>query len=305
MNNCGKKRLRRSSKLAPSRQGGEDDSDLKVHIESHNQTHCHRATVETTKPDKSGWCRSCWHEDACRSRMAGRQEDGPTKSRRAAQWWLDWNGCPVEGETLVLASMGAGKDSKGATRTKVQTEGRVTGTLTLITRLMNNHIKGRRKATSLKEEKVKTKALWQLWKSVSQLGCASQDSDAVAPQGTKEFRWNPMQKVLNAIQRVRFTKSTLRNASIRDKKGSSLGKIQVPPGQQRSPYTIKFEDRSHEETERQERCVQSKAWNPAKYIYKLKANDKTTFFSPTEEWVLPLRQKKSAGRNRVCGGFRG
>ena len=30
----------------------------------------------------------------------------------------------------MLASMGAGKDSKGATRTKAQTEGRVTGTLT-------------------------------------------------------------------------------------------------------------------------------------------------------------------------------
>ena len=30
----------------------------------------------------------------------------------------------------------------------------------LITRLMNNQIKGRRKATSQKEEKVKTKALW-------------------------------------------------------------------------------------------------------------------------------------------------
>ena len=32
----------------------------------------------------------------------------------------------------------------------------------LITRLMNNQIKGRRKATFQKEEKVKTNALWQL-----------------------------------------------------------------------------------------------------------------------------------------------
>ena len=38
-------------------------------------------------------------------------------------------------------------------------------------------------------------------KSVSQLGCVSQDSDALASQGTKEFRRNPMHKVLNAIQR--------------------------------------------------------------------------------------------------------
>ena len=35
----------------------------------------------------------------------------------------------------------------------------------LITRLMNNQIKGRRKATSQKEKKVKTKALWLLRKA--------------------------------------------------------------------------------------------------------------------------------------------
>ena len=44
-------------------------------------------------------------------------------------------------------------------------------------------------------------------KSVSQLGCLSQDSDALASQGTKEFRGNPMQKVLNETLRVRFTES--------------------------------------------------------------------------------------------------
>ena len=89
-------------------------------------------------------------------------------------------------------------------------------------------------------------------KSVSQLGCVLQDSDALDSQGTKEFRGNPMQNVLNAIQRVRFPKSTLRQASIREKKGPSLGKINVKPPHPRSPYAIKFEDRSHEETERQD-----------------------------------------------------
>ena len=77
-------------------------------------------------------------------------------------------------------------------------------------------------------------------KSVSQLGCVSQDSDALDSQGTKEFRGNPMQKVLNAIQRVPFTKSTLRHASVRDKKGESLGKIQVKPRHQRSPNATQF-----------------------------------------------------------------
>ena len=49
-----------------------------------------------------------------------------------------------------------------------------------------------------------------------------------------------MQKVLNAIQRVRFTKSTLRRASIRENKGPSLGQIQVKPRHQGSPYAIKI-----------------------------------------------------------------
>ena len=48
--------------------------------------------------------------------------------------------------------------------------------------------------------------------SVSQLGCVSQDSDALVSQGRKA-RGNPMQKVLEPIERVRFTKSTLRHAS--------------------------------------------------------------------------------------------
>ena len=124
-------------------------------------------------------------------------------------------------------------------------------------------------------------------KRVSQVGCVSQDSDALVSQGTKEFRGNPMQKVLNAIQRVPLAKSTPRHASIRDKKGPSLGKIQVKPRHQRSRHVFKFKVRSHEETERQKRCAQSKAWDLANHVYKLKANDTATFFSHAEKWVLP------------------
>ena len=49
-------------------------------------------------------------------------------------------------------------------------------------------------------------------------------------------RGNPMQKVLGPIRRERFTQSTLRQASIREYKGPSLGKIQVKIPHQRSPY---------------------------------------------------------------------
>ena len=55
---------------------------------------------------------------------------------------------------------------------------------------------------------------------------------------------------------------------------------------------MKFEDRTHEETERQQRCARSEAWNLAKNIYKLKENDKATFCSPAKEWVRPAASTK-------------
>ena len=85
-------------------------------------------------------------------------------------------------------------------------------------------------------------------KSVSQLGCPSQDSDALVSQSLGETR-------------CRFTTSTLCQTSIREKKGPSLGKTNVKVPHQRSPYAMKYEDRSHEETERQQRCARSKVWN--------------------------------------------
>ena len=53
---------------------------------------------------------------------------------------------------------------------------------------------------------------------------------------------------------------------------------------------MKFEDRSQEETDRQEPCARSKAWNLAKKIYKLKANDKPALCSPADEWVFPVAE---------------
>ena len=93
----------------------------------------------------------------------------------------------------------------------------------------------------------------------------------------RQARGNPMQKVFGPIRRERFTQSTQRQASIREKKGPSLGKIQDKNPHQRSPHAMKFEDRSHEETERQQRCARSKAWNLAKNIYKLEELEEREF----------------------------
>ena len=67
---------------------------------------------------------------------------------------------------------------------------------------------------------------------------------------------------------------------------------------------MKFEDRSQEETERQERCARGKAWNLAKHIYKLKEEDKATLYSSTEEWTMPAASTIKPKRKRVCGRFR-
>ena len=49
----------------------------------------------------------------------------------------------------------------------------------------------------------------------------------------------------------------------------------------------KFEDRSQEETEWQQRCAREAAWKLAKNIQKLKEKHKTAFFSPSENGCLP------------------
>ena len=70
-------------------------------------------------------------------------------------------------------------------------------------------------------------------------------------------------------QRVRFTKAIARHTKIRDQ-NPSLGYICPGEPHQRSPNAPKFEDRSLEETEWQERCAREAAWKLAKIFLKLK-----------------------------------
>ena len=67
----------------------------------------------------------------------------------------------------------------------------------------------------------------------------------------------------------------------------SLGVICPGDPHQRNPNAPKFEDRSQEETEWQERCAREAAWKLAKNILKLEETDKTAFFSFSEKWCLP------------------
>ena len=112
---------------------------------------------------------------------------------------------------------------------------------------------------------------------------------AVKTSNSNEVSGNPEAENLGAIRRGT---STPRQASIRENEGPSLEKLPVKVPHQRSPFAMKFEDRSQEGTERQERCARGKAWNLAKNIYNLKEKDKAAFYFPAEEWVLPAASRK-------------
>ena len=134
-------------------------------------------------------------------------------------------------------------------------------------RSRNNQIKSRRKGGN--------KSAVARVKDVRQLGCVFQDTEPLEalPNERKST------KILESIRRVQFIKASQRHANIRENRGPSLIKIQVKLTQQRNPYALNFENRSQEETERQERCARGDAWRLAKNIYNLKERQSYILFT--------------------------
>ena len=98
-----------------------------------------------------------------------------------------------------------------------------------------------------------------------QLGCVFQDMEP--PKSSSILRKSS--SIRKPIQRVEFTKAVVRHADIRDQ-NPSLGMICPGDFHQRNPNAPKFEDRSQEETEWQERCAREAAWRLAKKYPKIK-----------------------------------
>ena len=96
-----------------------------------------------------------------------------------------------------------------------------------------------------------------------QLGCVFQD---MTPPKSILWKSTDMQK---PIQRVKFTKAIARHTKIRDQ-NPSLGYICPGDPHQRNPNAPKFEGRSQEETEWQERCAREAAWKLVKNFLKIK-----------------------------------
>ena len=69
---------------------------------------------------------------------------------------------------------------------------------------------------------------------------------------------------------------------IRERKGQSGGSIQKGEPHERNPCAPRFEEQPLEETSRQAGCNSNVAWNLARKICKLKAQDKDTCYSPVE-----------------------
>ena len=94
------------------------------------------------------------------------------------------------------------------------------------------------------------------------------------------------------IRCVKFTKAVVRHADIRNQ-NPSHGMI-CPS--ERNPNAPKFEDRSQEETEWQERCARETAWTLANSVLKLKEQN---IFSPSENRCLPASTLKPEEREFV------
>ena len=112
-------------------------------------------------------------------------------------------------------------------------------------------------------------------KITRQLGCVCQDVEP--PKSSSILRKSS--DIRKPIRCAGFTKAVLRHANIRDQ-NPSLGMICPGDPHQRNSNAPKFEDRSQEETEWQERCARDAAWKLAKNIEKLKEKHETAFFSP-------------------------
>ena len=122
---------------------------------------------------------------------------------------------------------------------------------------------------SKRSKKNGDKSAVALLKSTRQPGCVFQDMEP--PKSSSILRKSS--NIRKPIRCVQFTKAVLRHANIRNQKPSPEVSCSGDP-HQRNHNAPKFEDRSQEETERQERYVREAAWKMARCILKLKVKHK-------------------------------
>ena len=136
-----------------------------------------------------------------------------------------------------------------------------------------------------KSKKGGAKGSVALLKESMHMGCASQDS-----YPTKSVLRE--QGKLGSKHTVKFSKCTLHQIEIRERKGPSQGIIPKCEFHERSLCAPKFDERSHEETLHQERCARGVAWNLAKLFYKFKISRKKREFVVDSGASMYMMSKK-------------
>ena len=133
---------------------------------------------------------------------------------------------------------------------------------------------------SKRSKKDGDKSAVAMLKSTRQLGCVFQDMEP--PRSSSILRKSS--NIRKPIRCVQFTKAVVRHVNIRDQ-NSSLGMVCPGEPHQRNPNAPKFEDRSQEETEWQERCAREAACRLAESILKLKGETFDSILLTFGKWV--------------------
>ena len=144
---------------------------------------------------------------------------------------------------------------------------------------------------SKRSKKDGDKSAVAMLKSTRQLGCVFQDMEP--PKSSSILRRSS--NIRTPIRCVQFTEAVVRHANIRDQ-NPSLGMIWSGDPHQRNANAPKFEDRSQEETEWEERCTCEAAWKLAKNIFKLK--EKSSILLTFGKLVACLRHQPLNLRKR-------
>ena len=126
-------------------------------------------------------------------------------------------------------------------------------------------------------------------------GCVSQNSDP-----KKSILRKAGQTRLNASagHTIKFSGRTWYEIQIRQRKGPSGGVIQKGEPHEPNPCALKVEERTLEETSRQEECDHKAGWDLARKIYICsKAEDKATFCGNKGTGGGPQKHRRA----NVCG----
>ena len=97
---------------------------------------------------------------------------------------------------------------------------------------------------------------------------------------------------------IKFCKTTVRHAQIRERKGSIAGSHAKMCTSGANAVAPKFEDGTQDEPLKQERFARRDAWDLAKDVFQL-TRRRYTFYFPAEAWVMPGPSSKKPGERGI------